>query len=68
MWRTTRFEVGDIVRYHEGKVDWEVKHVIEMSPRRNGEVRIYYIIESGMSGRRYTAWPSEVRKWVPGER
>ncbi|AHL18471.1 hypothetical protein ISF9_001 [Microbacterium phage vB_MoxS-ISF9] len=39
-----------------------------MSPRDGGFVPFYYVLESGMSGRRITAWPGEVRRWVPGER
>lgn len=65
---TERFAKGDTVRYHEGKVDWTVAHAVEMAPRLDGSVPVYYIIESGMSGRRYTAWEYELRKWVPGER
>lgn len=68
MQRTTRFSEGDIVRYFEGRVDWRIKHVVTMSPRKDGSVPFYYIMESGMSGRRVTAWPNEVRRWVPGER
>lgn len=60
-----KFEPGDIVRYRDGKVDWEVVHRIEMR-RRDGS--FYYIIKSGMSGRTYTAWPDELRPWVPHER
>lgn len=67
MRRTVRFAKGDTVRYHDGKVDWSVLDAVEMAPRPDGHVPIYYIIESGMSGRRYTAWPNELRKWVPGE-
>lgn len=65
MKRTTKFSEHDIVRYYEGKVDWEIIHVVNM--QRPNEA-FYYILESGMSGRRRTAWPNEVRKWVPGER
>lgn len=63
MQRTTRFSGGDIVRYHEGRVDWRIKRVV---PLHRGA--FYYILESGMSGRTVTAFPNEVRLWVPGER
>lgn len=68
MRRATRFSEGDTVRYYEGKVDWTVLRVVDMSPRDGGFVPFYYVLESGMTGRRMTAWPGEVRKWVPGER
>lgn len=68
MQRTTRFSEGDIVRYHEGRVDWRILHVVILSTRKDGSVAFYYIMESGMSGRRVTAFPNEVRLWVPGER
>lgn len=58
-----KFQKGDIVRYHEGKVDWEVLHRVDMK-RTDGS--FYYIIQSGMSGRRATAWPNELRPWTPG--
>lgn len=60
-----KFEPGDIVRYYEGKVDWEVVRRVDML-RSDG--KFYYILKSGMSGRRMTAWPNEVRPWKPGER
>lgn len=63
MQRTTRFSEGDIVRYYEGRVDWRIKRVVTM---KRGA--FYYILESGMSGRTATAFPNEVRLWVPGER
>lgn len=64
-----KFEKGDIVRYIEGKVDWEVKHGINMGGTlgADGPPARYYIIESGMSGRRYTAWEHELKPWVPGD-
>lgn len=68
MQRTTRFSVGDTVRYHEGRVDWRIAHVVDMRHRKDGSTLFYYIMESGMSGRRVTAFPNEIRKWVPGER
>lgn len=57
-----KFQKGDIVRYHDGKVDWEVVNGGVIS-----EGYTNYILKSGMSGRMVTAWQYEIRPWVPHE-
>ena len=59
-----KYSKGDIVRYTEGKVDWEIINVVEPGGPFNG----WYILKSGMSGRRMTAFENEIRPWVPHER
>ena len=59
-----KYAKGDIVRYIEGKVDWEIINVIDPYKDSRG----WYILKSGMSGRRMTAFENEIRPWVPHER
>lgn len=63
-----KFKKGDIVRYREGKVDWEVEHGVDLGGNLGGlgPPARYYIVVSGMSGRRFTAWEHEIKPWVPG--
>lgn len=62
-----RFQVGDIVRFNEGAIDWEVAAVIQHHSNPLSQYDWHYILKSGMSGRRMTAFETHVRPWVPHE-
>lgn len=62
-----RFQVGDIVRFHDGRVDWEVTVVVNHGIESSSQYDWHYILKSGMSGRQATAFETDIRPWVPHE-
>lgn len=62
-----RFQVGDIVRFHDGKVDWEVVVVVRHDRDPLSQHDWHYILKSGMSGRHVTAFETDIRAWRPHE-
>lgn len=60
----TLIERGDHVTIGEGKVHWFVKSVIHFN--EPGAHDLYYILESGQSGRMRTEFPPNVKLYRKG--